>query len=101
MAGRFAHTARLPRAGRELRDKAVVILDATEIVIAGAAVIGLVPLGVRSVSDMIRNHRRKKTNEMLTTVLVSVIASHVAPSVLTELTQRLGAVVQELQKLKV
>jgi hypothetical protein len=73
-----------------------MIQNVTAIVIAVGVVIGLVPLGARSVSDLIRSHRRRKTNEMLTTVLVSVLASHLAPPVLTELAQRLGAVAEVL-----
>lgn len=46
------------------------------IIIAAAAVIGLMPLGFRTVHDMIKNHQRKKSNEMSLTVAVSVVASH-------------------------
>jgi hypothetical protein len=73
-----------------------VITNVTNILIAVAAVIGLVPLGVRSVVDMIKNRRRKKNSDMWLTVAVSVIASHAAPAVLTELTERLGAVAEQL-----
>jgi hypothetical protein len=73
-----------------------VVANVTDIIIAAAAVIGLVPLGVRSVVDMIKNRRRKKNSDMLLMVAVSVIASHAAPAVLTELTQRLGAVAEQL-----
>lgn len=73
-----------------------VIQNVTDIIIASAAVIGLVPLGVRTVFDMIKNHRRKKNSDMWLTVAVSVVASHVAPAVLTDLVQRLGAMTESL-----
>jgi hypothetical protein len=73
-----------------------VIANITNIIIASAAVIGLVPLGIRTVFDMIKNHRRKKNNDMWLTVAVSVIASHVAPPVAKELLDRMGAVAEQL-----
>ena len=73
-----------------------VIQNVTAIIIASAAAIGLVPLGVKTVVDMIRNRRRKKDADMWTTVLVSVIAANIAPPVLTELLQRLGAAADRL-----
>jgi hypothetical protein len=57
-----------------------VIANVTDIIITVAAVIGLVPLGVRTVHDMIKNHLRKKSSEMWLTVALSVIASHAAPA---------------------
>lgn len=86
----------IPYVANEHRDNSSVIQDISAIVLATAAVIGLVPLGVRSIHDMVRNHRHKKNSEMWTTVLVSVVASHIAPPVLTEVMQRLGAVAEEL-----
>lgn len=92
----LASPGKLPPFGSVQRHTWTVITNVTDIIIAGAAVFGLVPLGVRTVHDMVKNRRRKKSNDMLLTVAVSVIASHAAPAVLTELAQRLGAVAEQL-----
>jgi hypothetical protein len=73
-----------------------VIENISDIVIAVAAVIGLVPLGVRSVHDMIKNRRKKKNSDMWATVAVSVVAANLAPPVLKDLVERLGASVDQL-----
>ena len=84
----LASPGKLPPFGSVQRHTWTVITNVTDIIIAGAAVFGLVPLGVRTVHDMVKNRRRKTGNHMLLTVAVSVIASHAAPAVLTELAQR-------------
>ena len=73
-----------------------MIQNVTDIIVAAAAVFGLVPLGVKTVVDMIKNRRHKKNADMWTTVLVSVVAANLAPPVLTELFQRLGAAAEQL-----
>jgi hypothetical protein len=74
----------------------VVIQNVTDIIIASAAVFGLVPLGVKTIHDMIKNRRRKKLSEQWTTIAASVVASHLAPPVLTELLTRLNAMAESL-----
>ena len=72
-----------------------MIQNVTAIIVAAAAVIGLVPLGVRSVIEMIKNRRKKKTSDMLTTVLLSVVAANLAPPVLTDMIERMGASIEQ------
>jgi len=52
-----------------------MIQNVTEIIIACAAVIGLVPLGVRSIRDLIRTRRKKKSAEWWAIVGISVFFS--------------------------
>jgi hypothetical protein len=73
-----------------------VIQNVTDIIVAAAAVFGLVPLGVKTVVDMIKNRRRKKNNDMWTVVVASTIAANLAPPVLTEVLKRLGAAADAL-----
>ncbi len=68
----------------------------TNIIIAAAAVIGLVPLGVKATRDLLRNRRRRKTNEQLGTVLVSVFFSLIAPGVLESAGRHIDAVREAL-----
>jgi hypothetical protein len=72
-----------------------MIESVTDIIIATAAVIGLVPLGVRSVVEMIKNRRKKKNNDMMMTVLLSVVAANLAPPVLTDMIERAGASIEQ------
>lgn len=59
-----------------------MIQNVSAIIIAAAAVIGLVPLGIRSIRDVVKSRQRKKTNDWAGTVALSVLLSLVAPSVL-------------------
>jgi hypothetical protein len=69
-----------------------VIQNVTAIVTAVAAVIGLVPLGVRSIHDMIVSRKRKKTSEQMGTVALSVFLSLIAPGVLESTARHVAAV---------
>ncbi len=68
-----------------------MIQNVTNIVIASAAVIGLVPLGIRSLRDLIRTRSRKRNNDWLGTIGLSVLLSLVAPSALESLGRHLRA----------
>jgi hypothetical protein len=59
----------------------------TNIIIAAAAVIGLMPLGIRATRDLIKRRKRDKAWETGGTVALSVFLSLVAPGVL-EVVQR-------------
>lgn len=65
--------------------------NVTNVIIASAAVIGLVPLGIRTLRDLIRNRGRKKNNEWLGTIGLSVLLSLVAPNMLESLGRHLRA----------
>jgi hypothetical protein len=68
-----------------------MIQNITEIVIACAAVIGLVPLGIRSIRDLVRSRTKKKSNEWLGTIGLSVLLSLIAPSVLEAVARHVHA----------
>jgi hypothetical protein len=69
-----------------------VISNVTGIIIAAAAVIGLVPLGIKAIVDVFRNRKRKKNSEQMGTVALSVLLSLVAPGVLESTFRHVGAV---------
>jgi hypothetical protein len=68
----------------------------TNIIIAAAAVIGLVPLGVRAIRDLIRTRKRKKANDAAGTIMVSVFLSLIAPGVLEAAVRHAGAAMEAL-----
>jgi uncharacterized membrane protein len=64
----------------------------TNIIIAAAAVIGLVPLGVGTIVNLIKGRRKKKSSEQLSTVALSVILSLIAPDVLNSTFRHVAAI---------
>ena len=70
---------------------ACMIANVTNIIIAAAAVIGLVPVGLRALRDLLRNKQKKHTNEWLGTIGISVLLSLVAPSVLETMGRHIQA----------
>jgi hypothetical protein len=63
----------------------------TNIIIAAAAVIGLVPLGIRATRDLIKHRKRNKAWETGGTVALSVFLSLLAPSVLEGMQRHINA----------
>jgi hypothetical protein len=68
-----------------------MIQNVSAIVIAAAAVIGLVPLGVRSIRDLLKSRQRKRNNEQLGTVAISVFLSLIAPGALEAISRHVKA----------
>jgi hypothetical protein len=69
-----------------------VTQNVTNVIIAAAAVIGLVPLGIRAIVQVVKGRRRKKSNELLATVLLSAFASLLAPGMLDAAGRHIAAI---------
>jgi hypothetical protein len=68
-----------------------MIQNVTDIIIACAAAIGLVPVGLRALRDLIRNRQKKKTSDQLAIVALSILGSMIAPSLLETVGRHLAA----------
>lgn len=69
-----------------------MIANITSIVVAAAAVIGLVPLGIASIHKMIKSKQQKKNADMWGTIGISVFLSLIAPGVLESSSRHLVAI---------